>query len=180
VHITLRAAPGLTRLRGRKVWNVVRSVCRALLGRRDFRVCELTLLNNHLHLVVEAQGREALAAGMHSLCTRLAKNLNLALLRKGKFFGDRYHARVLKTPLEVKRALLYILNNFRRHAAQAGKSLAPDFLDPYSTARLFTGWSSRGPSPPTDSPWVSAANTWLLSRGWRKHGRLAVESVPGT
>lgn len=36
--------------------------------------------------------------------------------RRGRVFDDRFHVRPLKTPLEVRRALAYVLNDYRRHA----------------------------------------------------------------
>ena len=35
---------------------------------------------------------------MQGLATRLARRLNRAARRRGKFFADRYHAHVLRTP----------------------------------------------------------------------------------
>jgi hypothetical protein len=35
----------------------------------------------------------------------------------------RHHERILRSPLETKRALLYVLNNARRHAAQRRQTL---------------------------------------------------------
>jgi REP element-mobilizing transposase RayT len=171
--------PGVGKLRGRKAWNAVREAARRMLGREGFRVCELSLMTNHLHMVVEAGGRDVLARGMNALCTSLARRLNRALGRRGKFFGDRYHARVLKTPLEVKRALAYVLNNARRHAAQRGQTMARGWLDPYSSARAFTGWRTVAPQNGTDPPWLSLPGTWLLRDGWRRRGLLDVDAVPG-
>lgn len=179
VHVTLRAMPGIGRLRGRKQWNAVRAAARRMLTRGGFRVCELSLMTNHLHLVVEAKDRETLARGMNALCTSLACRLNKALGRKGRFFGDRYHARILKTPLEVKHALAYVLNNARRHAVQRGQRHASDWIDPFSSGRAFTGWRSVPARTGTDPPWLSPPTTWLLRVGWRRHGLLDLDAVPG-
>jgi hypothetical protein len=35
--------------------------------------------------------------------------------RGGAVWGDRFHARDLKTPREVRHALVYVLNNHRKH-----------------------------------------------------------------
>ncbi len=102
--------------------------------------------------------------------------------RTGKVFADRYHARELKSPLEVKRALLYLLNNARRHAAQGGARWSPDLVDAYSSGCHFTGWcrqvrTFRGWDP---GPKVTAdPKTWLLRIGWRRHGLLDPAHVPG-
>jgi REP element-mobilizing transposase RayT len=179
VHVTLRALPGVARLRGRKPWNAVRESARRMFDRAGFRICELSLMTNHLHLVIEASDRKTLARGMNALCTSLARRLNRALGRKGRLFGDRYHARVLKTPLEVKRALAYVLNNARRHAGQRGLTFARGWIDPYSSARAFTGWRGIAPIAGTDSPWMSKPATWLLRVGWRRQGLLELDAIPG-
>jgi REP element-mobilizing transposase RayT len=180
VHVTLRSL--CTRLRQRRVWAAVRGAVAGMLGRRGFRVVELTLLGNHLHLIVEAEDRHALAEGMRALGTSLARRINRVLLRRGRFFADRYHARILRTPLEVKHALLYVLNNARRHAARGGRRLALAWADPFSSAPSFLGWSRRAPAPErgsNDRSWLSAARTWLLRLGWRRHGLLELAAVPG-
>jgi hypothetical protein len=40
--------------------------------------------------------------------------------------GERYHARILKTPMEVKRAREYLLDNARKHYGYR-------FADPYAS-----------------------------------------------
>src|SRR5262249_38671785 len=59
-------------------------------------------------------------------------------------------------------------------------------LDPLSSAGWFDGWADAPPTVarPTTSgdargcPIVSAA-TWLLSRGWRRHGLIPKGRIPG-
>jgi hypothetical protein len=71
--------------------------------------------------------------------------------RHGRVIADRYHARLLESPLEVRRALLYVLNNMRRHAAQRGShvlaQLPRGWLDPFSSAAVFDGWREPGFCP---------------------------------
>jgi hypothetical protein len=47
----------------------------------------------------------ALARGVQGLSVRIAKGLNGVMGRHGRVFSDRYHVRILKTPLEVKNAV---------------------------------------------------------------------------
>ena len=42
---------------------------------------------------------------------RIARVLNKLWRRRGRVFADRYHDRILKTPREVKNALVYVLAN---------------------------------------------------------------------
>ncbi len=56
-------------------------------------------------------------------------------------FSERYHARALRTPREVRHALAYVLLNERRHLArERGLSLPPWYFDPCSSAVEFDGW----------------------------------------
>ena len=49
----------------------------------------------------------------------------------------RFHSVVLGSPLQVRRALAYVLLNARRHAGRVPAKLQ---LDPASSARWFRGW----------------------------------------
>jgi hypothetical protein len=44
---------------------------------------------------------------MQGLATWIARRLNQLIGRRGKVFADRFHAHVLRTPLEVARAVAY-------------------------------------------------------------------------
>jgi hypothetical protein len=104
-----------------------------------------SLLGNHAHLVVEARGESALGRGMMAIGARLARAVNRAMARSGQVLADRYHARLLETPREVRHALRYVLLNARRHAAQAVAKAAAKLpeglrIDPASSGRWFDGW----------------------------------------
>jgi putative transposase len=91
--------------------------------------------------------------------------------------AERYHLRVLRTPREVRNVLRYVLLNPRRHAGR----VAGSGLDPASWVRWFDGWAPgmSGPSvPPGPSP-VARARTWPLRIGWRRHGPISPDDVPG-
>ena len=77
--------------------------------------------------------------------------------RSGRVFDDRYHARVLRTPTEVRHAIHDVLGNARKHAAQRGETYAPGYVDPYSSAG----------APDLALP---PAQTWLLREGWKRAG----------
>ena len=77
--------------------------------------------------------------------------------RKGRVFDDRYHARVLHTPTEVRNAIHDIRDNARKHAAQRGETYASGYVDPYSSVG----------APDLALP---AAQTWLLRVGARRAG----------
>ena len=57
-----------------------------------------------------------LLLGARGLSIRVARAVNRHLERRGKVFGDRYHPRSLTTPREVRTALVYVLQNWRKPA----------------------------------------------------------------
>src|SRR5687768_5874641 len=167
VHVTMRVLP-ICSLR-----SIHRSVKQALFAgcgkqakdagqqekKTTFRLIHFAILSNHLHLIVEANDSAALSRGLKGLAIRIAWAVNRAMGRKrGKVFSDRYHSHMLETPSEVNRSLLYVMNNYRRHKAQAGEQLAPDFRDPNSTAIY---WKRPNLTNPLPSP-----ETWLLRTGY--------------
>ena len=179
-HVTLGPREGVRDVRSRGVYLAIEDAIRAGNERFGFRLVEHSVLGNHLHLVVEAEDERALSRGMQGLAIRMARAINKALGRRGPVFADRYHARDLGTPTEVRSALVYVLNNARHHAAERGKSWPARRVDPCSSARWFDGWKIEvectrlpGPSP------VARPRTWLLRVGWRRVGLLDPAEVPG-
>jgi hypothetical protein len=112
---------------------------------------------------------------MQGLLVRIAKALNRNWERKGKVFPDRYHDRILRTPREVHGALAYVLQNARRHRVAL---VGPDS---FSTGPWFDGWrgSPGRREAPSFTPPVVEPRTWLLDLGWRRHGRIPIDLVPG-
>jgi hypothetical protein len=47
--------------------------------------------------------------------------------------ADRYHARLLRSPSEVRRVVAYVRDNHRKHMASIGRPLAAGYVDPYSS-----------------------------------------------
>ncbi|MBK9034552.1 MAG: transposase [Myxococcales bacterium] len=187
VHVTLKVVDGVPSFRRAAVMRVVHAAIRAGGHLGDFRVVHYSVLGDHVHLIVEAAGATALARGMQGLTIRLARRLNALLGRRGRLFAQRYHARPLRTPREVRNAVRYVLLNGRHHAAERGQVLSPGWIDPYSSALWFDGWKT---AVRADAPWLrslardgcptAAPRTWLLSVGWRRGGGLIdVDDVPG-
>ena len=109
------------------------------------RVVQANVEGNHLHLLVEADNTAALSRSMKGLAVRVARGMNKMMGRTGQVIADRYHARVLATPTEVRRVIHYIRHNHRKHMEPKGAQFSPGWLDPYSVAL---------PLPP--------ARTWLV------------------
>ena len=180
VHVTVRLRDGVPSLREQRAWLVIVAVLKAVRGRLDFRVVHVSVQTNHVHFIIEAGDVDALESGMRSLSTRLAKQLNRCFGRRGRFFADRYHANAIATPREARATLAYVLLNARKHAAEAGRAYASDWLDPFSSAATFDGWSSAMSVAPAFDCGTSPATTWLLCKGWRLHGPIAIDHVPGS
>jgi REP-associated tyrosine transposase len=168
LHITFRVRRHVWQLRSRRCFSRIRQAFLKVVGRFDTRIAHFSIQHNHIHLLVETQDRESLARAMQGFAISAAKRLNHMMgRRRGAVFADRYHSRPLRTPSEVRAALVYVLNNFRKHTRYG--TPAPDAIDPFSSGTAFDGW--RDPAPPTpDPPPTSAPATWLLKTGWRRRG----------
>ena len=180
VHVTTRMLDVKKLRKGRCYRAVRRSLAEGCLRPR-FRVVEFTVMHNHIHLICEAEDRPSLSRGLQGLFIRMAKALNRVLGRKGKVFADRYQDHVLRTPAEVRNALAYVLNNYRRHAQRWGRKMAGGWLDPCSSAPEFREWTGR-----TRAVWrhrwetpMPRARTWMLGEGWQRAGPILVNAVPG-
>jgi hypothetical protein len=137
-----------------------------------------SLQRDHVHLLVEAASARDLGCGMKSIAARFARAVNRALGRKGQVLADRFHAHILRAPREVRNAVAYVLLNARRHAWKEGRGIDPPRIDPASSGRWFSGWRS-SPQTPSDPPAVARPRTWLLALGWRRHGLIRLDEIPG-
>lgn len=167
--ITLRVHRHVWQLRSRRCFVRIERAFGRMIGRFDARVAHFSVQRDHIHLLVEAPDRARLARAMQSFTISTAKQLNKLMNRRGAVFADRFHSRALRTPTEVRAALVYVLNNFHKHHRYG--QLGPQFVDPFSSAAAFDGWSEPVPSPPSPPP-VSRACSWLLEGGWRRAGGL--------
>ena len=191
-HVNIRVEKTVGQLRRRRAYQAFRRALRTSLARSDFAVVHVSIQREHIHLIVEAHDEVALAKGMQGLQIAAARYLNGAVssergfLRKGRVFVDRYHARILKTPRQVRNALAYVLNNWRHHREDRGMDSMFWEIDPFSTARRFGGWRDLGdPDTPRDGleglgelP-CATSQTWLMNVGWHRHGLIRVGHVPG-
>jgi REP element-mobilizing transposase RayT len=146
-------------------------------SRDDFRVVHFSVQADHVHLIVEASDGRALSRGAQGLAIRLARGVNRAVGRTGALWGDRWNGRALRTPCEVRNALVYVLANAKKHYEDV------EALDGCSSAVWFDGWAdaragllealrARAAAP------VRAPRTWLAGVGWRRHGLVSVREAP--
>jgi hypothetical protein len=175
--VTLRARADVPSLRAPRAFAAVEGAI-ASAHKSAFRVLHFSVQGDHVHLMVEAHDREALSRGVQGLAIRAARAVNKALGRSGPVWGDRYHARALKTPREVRVGIVYVLMNVRKHR--------PSWrgLDHCSSAAWFDGFRN-GPPPAAAAaralpgpPPVRAPRTWLASTAWRRHGLIDVGESP--
>src|SRR6185503_17268117 len=169
-HVTLRASAAVPSLRGGRLLHATQSALAAASTPR-FRVLHYSIQGDHLHLLIEADTPTGFERGVRGLAIRVAKAVNRALRRKGRVWGDRYHARLLRTPREVRNALVYVLNNFKKHIRGAVG------FDPCSSARWFEGWRTKAGRVAEASP-LPRAVTWLARIGWRRRGLINVDEGP--
>ena len=173
VHVVLKLARGLPRLRTKRPYKVLRRCFAKGCDRFGFRLVHYSVQGDHLHLIVEAKDRKALSSGMGGLAIRIARGLNKLWSRKGKVFADRYYDHILRTPMEVKRALAYVFHNRDKHREY---ELDRDEIDIFSSGMWFDGWREKtvneiGFQVP---PPLARSRTWLLKTGWRRHGLLSL------
>jgi len=178
-HIVIRVERDVGQLRRRRAYHAFRWALCTVLSRPDFRIVHLSIQREHVHLVVEAESKKALANGMRALQIAAARYLNQAVSiergneRRGRVFVDRYHARILETPREVRNAVGYVVNNWRHHREDHD---APGRrVDPYSSGVNFGGWKELDESPfvfgvPDGFSRLSTSRpqTWLLRQGWKR------------
>jgi putative transposase len=88
--------------------------------RFGLRLVQYSVQGNHVHLLVEVRGKRALSRGMQGLGVRVARGLNRMSGRRGRVLADHYHARVLRSPSEVRRVGAYLSSNAQRHFGAVG------------------------------------------------------------
>jgi len=170
----LRARGGLPTFRHAGVLAELRA---AIAGANDspavgasFRVIEFSIQHNHAHFIVEAHDKKALSRGLRGLAIRLARAVNRALGITGGVWGDRYHARDLKTPRAVRNAIVYVLMNAKKH----GERIASG-VDAFSSATCSTAFAR--PHHAMDAVTVPS-RTWLGTIGWRRRGLIGTSERP--
>ena len=196
VHVVLRAIGAVGSLRRRSTYQAIREATLTTARREDFRIVHVSIQRTHVHLLVEADGKRALSAGMQGFQISAAKHLNAAISkgkpgprRRGRVFVDRYHAEVITSPRQARHALSYVLNNWRKHKEDQELPMSEWKVDWFSTAAMFPGWAEYKPydeepflwkGPETYDPLVVyQPRTWLLRDGWRKScGTISTREVP--
>jgi REP element-mobilizing transposase RayT len=185
-------------LRRPRLFAALRSVIARSQRGAAFRITDFSVEPNHGHFITEASDTRALSNGVRALVIRLTLAIRRVTGYRGPVWADRYHARELRSPREVRNALAYVLNNWKKHVPGASD------MDPCSSAPWFSGWSNLAKScsdgwasaqPGVLEPWraegapiparlsarqadstplcpVVPATTWLATNGWRTKTKL--------
>jgi REP element-mobilizing transposase RayT len=196
VHVVLRVIGAVGNLRRRFTYRAIREATLTTARREDFRIVHVSIQRTHVHLLVEADGKGALASGMQGFQISAAKHLNAAISkgkpgprRRGTVFPDRYHAEIITSPRQARHALAYVLLNWKKHQEDRALPMREWKVDWFSTAAMFPGWAEYAPyedepflwrGPQTYDPLVVyQPRTWLLRDGWRKGGApISIHEVP--
>lgn len=183
LHVTLRLRAGLPSLRRKDVYRELRHAA-GTAKKKGFGVVHFAILSNHLHFILEASSERVLGRQMQSFSIALAKRINRLAGRKGPAFSGRYFARVLVTPVEVRRAVAYVLGNEGKHKGES-KTV---YVGPFSSVavlpkaeevtrlraifgRALTLVAADSRIPSKDglaAEIVREPRTWLLKIGWRR------------
>src|SRR5262245_40383617 len=114
-HVTLRVLGDVGHLRRPHMYRAIRGALATIAitsaERDDFRIVHFTVQGDHLHLICEADSREALWRGVKGFEISAARRLNverskeIGRRRTGTVFADRYHARAIGSVREIRSLL---------------------------------------------------------------------------
>jgi REP-associated tyrosine transposase len=190
LHVVMRVEPAVGSLRRRSMYRAMREASLTAARREKFRIVHISLQRTHVHMLVEAEHKAALARGMQGFTIAAARNINTALgvgkhRRRGRVFSDRYHLEVITTPTRAHRAIGYVLSNWRRHGEDRDGLPSTWLVDPFSSGISFPDWQEMEdrawmwPLRETYDPlFVRRPTTWLLREGWRLVGTISARAVP--
>ncbi|HEY0193433.1 MAG TPA: transposase [Kofleriaceae bacterium] len=196
LHIVLRSLPALGSLRRHDMYQAIRKATIQVGERDGFRIVHASLAPDALHLLIETDGKLALARGMQAFQISAAKHVNRAFSRRrpgprrrGPVFPDRYHADPLTTPRDARDTLVRMLNGWRGHKADRDPAETASQrswkLDWYSSAASFPGWAEAATDPRLHQPpadheplRVHPPRSALLRDGWKQAGATISRTEP--
>jgi REP element-mobilizing transposase RayT len=190
LHVVMRIVPEVGSLRRRKMYKALRDATITAALRERFWIVHISLQRTHVHMIVEAEHKAALARGMQGFLISAARHINTALgngkrRRRGPVFADRYHLEVITTPTRARHAISYVLSNWRKHGEDRDGLPSTWLVDPFSSGISFSDWKElqdqawMWPIRETYDPLiVRRPTTWLLAEGWKKAGEISAHEVP--
>jgi REP element-mobilizing transposase RayT len=192
LHVVLRVTAAVGNMRRRELYKAIRDATIAAGMHERIRIVHISLQRTHIHMLVEADNKLALARGMQGFQISAARNINTALgvdryrRRRGPVFADRYYLEVITSPTRAHRALSYVLNNWRKHREDRHGLAKTWLVDPFSSGISFPDWKEledkhvMWPSRETYEPlFVRRPASWLLREGWKLGGgSISARDVP--
>ena len=191
LHVVLRVVPEVRSLRRRNMYQAIREATITAARGELIRIVHVSLQRDHVHLLVEAKDKDALARGMQGFLISAARNINRELgqgdlRRRGKVFADRYHLKVITSPTQARHALAYVMNNWRKHGEDRAGLPSTWLVDPFSSGIVFPDWLELQGQPwlwkireTYDPLVVFRPRTWLLAEGWKLAGDpISTREVP--
>jgi REP element-mobilizing transposase RayT len=115
LHVTLRMRRDVKGMRTQQCFKAIEKAFWAGGNKFGLSLVHFAVMNDHIHMMVEAAGKESLSSGMHALNIRVARAVNRAQRRRGTVLADHYHADVLRTPSHVSKVRNYLLGNAAKH-----------------------------------------------------------------
>lgn len=110
LHVVMRVVPAVGNMRRRSLYKAMRNATITAALRERIRIVHVSIQRNHVHMLVEADSKLALAHGMQGFQISAARHINTALgvgcrRRRGPVFTDRYHVEVISSPTRARHAL---------------------------------------------------------------------------
>jgi putative transposase len=167
-HVTLRFADGVPNLRDE---NFLKRFTRAIEKARakGLDVNQFAIESTHIHFMGEADSNASLTSGILSLQGCIVWGLRKVFDYFGGVFDGRFHLHELKSPREVRNALLYVIFNHAKHCQAAW------FADAFSSAFAFADLHRYVKKPGRPPRWqaeitrvLSPAKSWLQTVGWKR------------
>jgi REP element-mobilizing transposase RayT len=193
LHVTLRVARAVGNMRKRSLYKAMRDATITAALRERIRIVHVSIQRDHVHLLVEAENKQALARGLQGFQISAARNINTTLgdgvrRRRGSVFTDRYHLEVITSPRQARHTLSYLLNNWRHHKEDQQGLASTWLVDPFSSGISFPDWAELAdkdlmwPIRETYDPLiVRRPASWLLRAGWKLGGAaISAREVPGS
>ncbi|HEY0993232.1 MAG TPA: transposase [Kofleriaceae bacterium] len=191
LHVVLRVVAQVGNMRRRSLYKAMRDATITAGLRERFRIVHISLQRNHVHMLVEASNKLALARGMQGFQISAARHINTALgvdryrRRRGPVFADRYHLEVITSPTQAHRTLSYVLNNWRKHREDRDGLASTWLVDPFSSGISFPGWKELDDKAVMwpvrdgyDPLFVRRPASWLLREGWKLVAPISARDVP--
>jgi REP element-mobilizing transposase RayT len=166
LHVVMRVVPAVGNMRRRKLYKAMREATITAALRERFRIVHISLQRTHVHMLVEAKNKLALARGMQGFQISAARHINTVLgpdryrRRRGPVFADRYHVEVITSPTQAHHALSYVLS--------IGES----------TMKTSRDWQGPGSSIHSRRESCSQiASRWPNATGCGPYGRRTIHSL---